>query len=136
MTDAPYGYCPKCGGKGMIRARDMAYPSITARLKITLAMLSSPRDVTDVAKRVGKAYRRCFEPPKDVAREYGALRVALRNALYRVFGSNIPDVSPIFREIEKGMTTADATDALEAHLRELVQVERDRAQAVYKRPAR
>lgn len=76
------------------------------------------------------------EPPRDVTREYATLRVAMRNALYRVFGSSISDVSPIFRSIEAGMTAGDATDALETHLRALVQKERDDAQAVYKRPAR
>jgi hypothetical protein len=61
------------------------------------------------------------------------LRIALRNALYRVFGSNIPEVATIYRSIEAGMSIADATDALETHIRGLVNKERDDAVSVYKR---
>lgn len=70
---------------------------------------------------------------QSIVRDGATLRVALRNALYRVFGSNIPEVSLIFRDIEAGASIADASDALERYISELVQKERDDAQAVYKR---
>lgn len=44
---------------------------------------------------------------------YRTLRVALRNAILRITGTRVDDVSGIFRQIESGMSVGDATDAFE-----------------------
>lgn len=62
------------------------------------------------------------DPPAD-SLNYRNLRLGLRNALYRVFGTNIPDVSELYRAIEAGMTAGEASDQFEHLFRHLTKQE-------------
>ena len=50
---------------------------------------------------------------------YATLRVSLRQAILRISGIHVGDVSTIFRDIETGAKVGPVTDALEHLLREV-----------------
>ena len=56
---------------------------------------------------------------QQTADAYATLRVSLRQAILRVSGVYVSDVSTIFRDIESGAKVGPVTDALERLLRDV-----------------